>query len=76
MGSSMTAAKIKDKGSRLLEVDQAGTVSPILGLGKILPSIGFDIAPPEFGKFGGKIFLLSQPEAALTGAQSDPVNFR
>jgi len=61
----------EDKGSRLLEIDQAAKISPIVGLGKILPSVGFDVAPAEFGKFGGQLFLLSQPEVALAGAQAN-----
>ncbi|MSR14714.1 MAG: hypothetical protein EXR86_09170 [Gammaproteobacteria bacterium] len=66
----------QDKGSRLLEIDPTGKVSPIVGLGKILPTVGFDLAPPEFGKFGGQFFLLSQPEVAMPGAQANHLILR
>src|SRR5215210_5627073 len=52
-----------DKGSRLLSIDTQGKVSVLVDANKMLPiSAGFDIAPDEFGTFGGQVFALSQPK--------------
>jgi len=56
------------KGSRLLAVDQTGNMSPVVGLGKILTMVGFDIAPPSFGEWAGQVFVLTQPKEAMPGA--------
>jgi hypothetical protein len=57
-----------DKGSRLLSIDTQGKVSVLVDANKMLPiSVGFDIAPDDFGKFGGQIFALSQPKIGDKG---------
>ena len=62
-----------DKGSRLLAVNMAGNISVLAGLGKLLPSVGFDVAPADFGQYGGQIFTLAQPKVAMAGALSNHV---
>ena len=56
--------KVKgDKGSRMLSVDRKGQVSVLVDADKMTPiSAGFDIAPTDFGAYGGQIFALSQPK--------------
>src|SRR5581483_8228019 len=57
-----------DKGSRLLSVDRQGNVSVLVDANKMLPiSAGFDVAPDDFGQFGGQIFALSQPKIGDKG---------
>lgn len=57
-----------DKGSRLLAVDERGSVSVLVDADRLLPiSAGFDVAPDGFGEFGGQIFALSQPEVGDGG---------
>lgn len=58
----------RDKGSRLLTLSKEGEVSVLVGLGRLLPVVGFDFAPQGFGKFGGQIFTLAQAKVALEGA--------
>lgn len=63
-----------DKGSRLLSIDKQGKVSALVDANKMLPiSAGFDIAPDEFGKFGGQIFALSQPKVGDKGGMENYV---
>jgi hypothetical protein len=57
-----------DKGSRILSVSPAGKVSVIVGLGKLLPVTGVDVAPPGFGNYSGQLITLSQPHVAAEGA--------
>lgn len=56
-----------EKGSRLLAVDAAGTITTLAGIGKLLPTTGFDVAPEGYGAYGGQIFTLTQPKVALPG---------
>ncbi len=63
----------KDKGSRLLAINALGEISVLAGIGKLLPTVGFDLAPPDFGEFGGQIFTLAQPKVALEGGLSNHV---
>ncbi len=58
----------KDKGSRLLALSADGDISVLAGLGKLLPTVGFDLAPQGFGDYGGQIFSLAQPKVAMEGA--------
>ena len=61
------------KGSRLIAVQKDGTVSILVDADKMRPiSAGFDVAPEEFGPYGGQIFALSQPE---TGDQGGMKNY-
>ena len=51
-----------DKGSRMVAVDAQGQVKVLVDANKMTPvSAGFDIAPADFGAYGGQIFALSQP---------------
>jgi hypothetical protein len=54
-----------DKGGRILTVDAKGHVSVTVGLGKLLPPIALDVAPPSFGTFSGHIFTVAfaRPDA-------------
>jgi hypothetical protein len=57
-----------DKGSRLISIDKQGKVSVLVDADKMAPiSAGFDIAPEDFGAFGGQIFALSQPKVGEKG---------
>ena len=56
------------KGSRLLSVDAMGKITVLAGIGKLLPTVGYDIAPAGFGSYGGDVFSLAQPEVAEKGA--------
>ena len=56
------------KGSRLLSIDPRGKITVLAGIGKLLPTVGYDIAPPSFGRYGGDVFSLAQPEVAEAGA--------
>jgi hypothetical protein len=60
-------------GSRILSVAPDGALSVLIGTDKVLPVIGFDIAPPGFGKFGGQLFALSQPMTGMPGALANHV---
>jgi hypothetical protein len=63
----------EDKGSRLLALDQKGTISVLADLGKLLPVTGFDVAPADFGDFGGQIFTLAQAKVSAEGATANHV---
>lgn len=57
-----------DKGSRLIAIDKQGKVSVLVDADKMVPiSAGFDIAPDDFGSFGGQVFALSQPKVGEKG---------
>jgi hypothetical protein len=58
----------KDKGSRLLSLDKQGKISVLADVGKLLPVVGFDLAPEGFGSFGGQIFTLAQAKVKVEGA--------
>ncbi len=52
-----------DKGSRMISVAADGRVTVLVEADKMKPiSAGFDIAPTNFGAYGGQIFALSQPK--------------
>lgn len=54
-----------EKGGQIFRVDAKGTVSVTVGLGKLLPPIALDVAPPSFGAFAGQIFTVAfaRPDA-------------
>ena len=56
------------KGSRLLSIDPLGKITVLADIGKLLPTLGYDIAPASFGRYGGDVFSLAQPEVAESGA--------
>lgn len=52
-----------DKGSRMLSINAEGQVTVLVDADKMTPvSAGFDIAPADFGIYGGQLFALSQPK--------------
>lgn len=61
------------KGSRLLAINDAGGISILADIGKLLPTVGYDIAPPGFGGFAGQVFSLAQPKVAMEGAVANHV---
>ena len=63
----------KDKGSRLVAVDPSGTISVLADIGKLLPTVGFDIAPASFGRYAGQLFSLAQARVAMPGALENHV---
>ncbi|MDA0820850.1 MAG: hypothetical protein O3C28_00305 [Proteobacteria bacterium] len=63
----------KDKGSRLLSISPQGEISILADIGKLLPTVGFDIAPDGFGSYAGQVFSLAQPKVAMPGALSNHV---
>ena len=54
-------------GGRIAAIDRQGEVSILLGPDKLLPDVGMDVAPSNFGNFGGQIFILTQPLAGDKG---------
>jgi hypothetical protein len=62
-----------DKGSRLLAVDARGGIRVLADIGKLLPAVGYDIAPGGFGAYGGEVFALAQPTVAMEGALANPI---
>jgi hypothetical protein len=62
-----------EKGSRLLALDAKGKTSTLVDLGKLLPVTGFDIAPTNFGSYGGQIFSLAQAKVAAPGATANHI---
>ncbi|MBI2802169.1 MAG: hypothetical protein HYX63_18120 [Gammaproteobacteria bacterium] len=63
----------EDKGSRLLALGATGKITVLADIGKLLPTVGFDIAPPGFGEFEGQIFTLAQAKVAMEGAVANHV---
>lgn len=54
-----------EKGGQIFTVDVKGQVSVVVGLGKLLPPIALDVAPPSFGVFAGQIYTVAfaRPDA-------------
>lgn len=65
-----------EKGSRILAIGDGGVVSVVIGLGRLLPTTGFGIAPQGFGAYGGYIFALAQAKVAAPGATDNHVILR
>jgi hypothetical protein len=62
-----------DKGSRMISVAHDGRVTVLVGADKMKPiSAGFDVAPADFGAYGGQIFALSQPKV---GSENQVENY-
>ena len=62
-----------DKGSRLLALDRRGGITVLAGLGKLMPTVGFDLAPAGFGAYAGQVFSLAQPKVAEPGALANHI---
>ncbi len=59
--------QVGQRGGRIWSVDYAGGVSTLVDTPRLLPSVGFDIAPTTFGDFAGEVFVLTQPRAGPPG---------
>jgi hypothetical protein len=57
-----------ESGSRIIAVTRQGKVSVVVGLGKLLPVTGLDLAPSGFGKYAGLLVTLAQPRVGAPGA--------
>lgn len=62
-----------EKGSRILSFDGQGALRVEIGLRSLPPVVGFDIAPPDFGKVAGQFVVLSQETAGFEAAQKNHV---
>lgn len=56
-----------EKGSRILRATMTGALDVVIGLDKLPPVTGFDVAPANFGDFGGHLFVLTQPRVGPLG---------
>lgn len=65
--------EIGERGGRILGIDTHGRVSAVVDLGTILPPIGFDQAPSDFGAYAGDIFTLAQARVGLAGATTNHI---
>ena len=55
------------RGGRIWSVDYEGVVSTLVETARLLPAVGFDIAPPTFGDFAGELFVLTEPRVGPIG---------
>ncbi len=55
-------------GSRILDVTLNGEISVLMGADKMTPVAGFDLAPSDFGSYGGQLFSIAQPTTVMKGA--------
>lgn len=62
-----------ESGSRILAVTREGKVSVVVGLGKLLPVTGVDLAPSGFGKYAGLLVTIAQPKVGAEGAVANHV---
>ena len=62
-----------EHGGRIFAVTHAGRVSTLVDIDRSLPIEGFDIAPSDFGSYGGKILALTQPKVGAAGAITNHV---
>ena len=60
----------RQKGSRILAIDDTGKVTTVVGLDRMLPVVGFDVAPAGFGQYGGQLFTLAQAQATSAGTSA------
>lgn len=60
-------------GSRILDVTLKGKISVLMGADKMTPVTGFDLAPSDFGSYGGQLFSIAQPTTAMKGAMVNHV---
>jgi hypothetical protein len=60
-------------GSRILEFTLKGKISVLIDADKLLPTTGIDVAPADFGSYGGQIFTLAQPAVQMPGALANHV---
>ena len=65
--------EIGSHGSRILEFTMDGKFSVLVDADKLLPTTGLDVAPPDFGSYGGQIFTIAQPAVQMPGALANHV---
>jgi hypothetical protein len=63
-------------GGRILAVTPEGKLSVLMDADKLLPVIGFDMAPQGFGNFAGQLFSLAAPTTGLAGVSANHVILR
>lgn len=56
-------------GGRIWAIDKQGRVSDVIPKEELFPTIGFDIAPPGFGSYDGKILTFSTQQYYQPGPQ-------
>jgi len=62
-----------DKGSRILSFDADANIEVEIGLKKLPPVVGFDIAPADFGAVAGQFVVLSQEKSGFDAALKNHV---
>lgn len=62
-----------DKGSQIVRVRRDGSFDILVGLGRLLPTTGFDLAPPGFGDYAGRIVAIAQARVSAPGATANHV---
>ena len=65
--------EIGPHGSRILEFTLDGKISVLFDADKLLPTTGLDVAPADFGSYGGQIFTIAQPAVQMPGAIANHV---
>jgi len=63
----------EENGGRILSFAPDGTFSVLFDADQILPAVGFAVAPPDFGTYGGQIFTLAQPTTGMKGGLANHV---
>ena len=62
-----------EKGSRIVSISKDGQISELVGLGRLLPTTGFGVAPESFGTTAGYIYAIAQAKVAAPGATANHV---
>jgi len=62
-----------EKGSKIVSISPDGQISDLVGLGRLLPVTGYDVAPASFGEFAGHIYSIAQARVAAPGATANHV---
>lgn len=55
------------RGGRIWSIDARGRISTLVETARMLPAVGFDLAPPSFGQFAGQLILFTQPRVGQLG---------
>ncbi len=62
-----------EKGSRIVSISKDGQISELVGLGRLLPTTGYGVAPESFGTTAGYIYAIAQAKVAAPGATANHV---
>ena len=62
-----------EKGSKIVSIGPDGQISDLVGLGRLLPVTGYDVAPASFGEFAGHIYSIAQARVAAPGTTANHV---